>query len=278
MALWGQTGLGTRVAEGARMTRVMCNGVAEPSWGHTWPLGTHSWGRHPAREQTPVGGEHVQPRDTYCQGTCPCRLQAHPLVWEMALPGDTSLGGADTAKGHSDAEATHPRGTQAPLSLLWRDPHVPPPAWARSPWDCHPATSKTSIQLLGTSWQWGAPSLGSPCLWGGAVLGSQGSGQQDGGGRGHRGHRGWPPATSLPKRPMACARLGGAAWGHAPPLGQEGVKGLLQLCVQMCDMQMRPSGFYKAGTEAASPHSPGATPQVGATSRAAAAGRWGRGG
>lgn len=246
------------MAERARMTRVMCNGVTEPSWGHTWPLGTHSWGRHPAREQMPVGGEHVQPGDTYCQGTCPCRLRAHPLVGEMALPGDTSLGGADTAKGHSGAEATHPRGTQAPLSLLWRCPSGGLPAPTR------PATRLSPVPM-------GLPPCHvqnfQPATGNQLAVGSPQSGVTPSLGRGHPGvtgvrAAGWgwqgaprpqglAPRNLPPQAPHGLCQAGGSCLGACPPPGQEGVKGLLQLCVQMCDMQMRPSGFYKAGAEAA---------------------------
>lgn len=189
-------------------------------------------------------------------------------------------------------------------------PHVLPPPWAQSPWRCHPAMSKTSIQLLGTSWQWGAPSLGSPRLWGGVILGSQGSGRQDGGVAGRtEGTEVGPPQGPLPKPhpPMGCARLGGAAWGRAPPPrpGRKGLRAPLQLCMQMCDMQMRLRGFYKAGgrQRPAKPRchptgrchlSPAQLPRgsgtrgggtkrglggtVGAGSLRPAPGRWGRGG
>lgn len=160
------------------------------------------------------------------------------------------------AGGHSALEVTHPRGTQTPYIHMHvphlgvpvqgdpLHPHVPlPPSRVPSPWGCHPAMSKASVQQLGTSLQSIAPSLGSPHLWEQTILVTarvKAGGQEGCGGATPRakGTGGGPPATPLSPSPTIWAMPG---WGELlgavpPPPRHEGVKGPHPAVQRRCEI------------------------------------------
>lgn len=152
------------------------------------PLGGHSWGIHPSRGHTwpgervhrgPLTGKYIPRRATSpWEGKCISRVSLKAGGQILFLGGHTARGrvpqGSIYGQGHSTTEVTSPGGHRLPaptctLYLAWGclcrvTPHSQMSLLCPIPTGCHPALSNATVQQLGTSLQWGAPSSGSPQL------------------------------------------------------------------------------------------------------------------